>query len=399
MNTLKRPKAATGSIILIVGILLIAANLRAPVTGIAPLLETIRATFGLRITATGALMTLPLLAFALVSPFAVLLAREYGLERSLFLALVLIAAGIGLRLIERVWCLFLGTGIIGAGIAVANVLLPSLLKRDFPNRIATMTSAYALAAGLSAAVASSSAVPLAALPGFGWGRSLGAMILLPFVAMVIWLPQLAKHTAPAKGTATPPHGGRTWRSALAWQVTLFLGLNSIIYYTVITWLPAILTDAGYSIATAGSLHGLSQLATAVPGLIVGPIVGRLKDQKALAFGLSAFTGLSVLGLILSPQNAVLWVVAFGASAGAVFILGLAFISLRSANAHQAAALSAMAQFVGYLLAAVAPPVIGQLRHDFGSWTVPLSVCIALCAVMAIIGLLAGRAQHMFNKAP
>jgi cyanate permease len=162
----------------------------------------------------------------------------------------------------------------------------------------------------------------------------------------------------------PPHGGRTWRSALAWQVTLLLGLNSIIYYTVITWLPAILTDAGYSIATAGSLHGLSQLATAIPGLIVGPIVGRLKDQKALAFGLSAFTGLSVLGLILSPQIAVLWVVAFGASAGAVFILGLAFISLRSANAHQAAALSAMAQFVGYLLAAVAPPVIGSTSSRF-----------------------------------
>ncbi|OYU91679.1 MAG: MFS transporter [Bradyrhizobiaceae bacterium PARB1] len=385
-----------GSLMLIAGILLISANMRAPITGIAPLLETIRTTFGLATTEAGALTTLPLLAFALTSPFAVLLAREYGLERSLFIALVMTAVGIALRSVGRVEYLFLGTAVIGVGIAIANVLLPSLLKRDFPHKVAAMTSAYALTAGLFAAIASSLAVPIATLPGSGWGWALGAIIVLPLAAMAVWLPQLTKHTAPAKGTATPPHGGRIWRSGLAWQVTLFLGCNSMIYYTVIAWLPTILTDAGYSTAAAGSLHGISQLATAAPGLFLGAIIGRLRDQRALAFGFAITTGLSVLGFVVFPQTAVIWAITFGCSSSAVFILGLAFVSMRAANAHQAAGLSAMAQFVGYLLAATAPPIIGLLHDRLDSWTAPLITCSVVCGVMAVIGMLAGRSRHIFE---
>nr|WP_314071841.1 MFS transporter [uncultured Roseococcus sp.] len=376
--------------LLIAGILLIAANLRAPITAIAPVLGMIGDAFGLGAVEAGVLTTLPLLVFAVVSPFSALLAREYGLERSLFAALLLIAGGIVLRSLGPVWSLFLGTAVIGVGIAIANVLLPSLLKRDFPDRIASLTGAYALAAGVVAALASTTAVPIANLPGSGWNWALGAMLVFPLAAIALWIPQLADHTPPARGTMAPPHGGRIWRSALAWQVTIFFGLNSLIYYVIIAWLPAMMMEAGYSAGAAGSLHGVSQLATAIPGLLFGPLVTRLKDQKAIALGVTATTAAALLGLLLLPGQAALWTVLFGCGSGASFILGLALISLRTSSAHQAAALSGMSQCVGYLVASSAPPLAGFLHERTGSWSTPLALCLALCGVMAFFGYRAGR---------
>ncbi|OTP66221.1 CynX/NimT family MFS transporter [Caballeronia sordidicola] len=380
--------------LLIVGILLIAANLRAPFTGVAPLLGLIRANADLTTTEAGMLITLPLLAFAIVSPFAARVAREYGLERSLFAALVLIGAGIAVRSTGTVWCLYLGTAIIGGGIALGNVLLPSLLKRDFPDKTATLTSAYALTMGVGAAIASAIAVPLAQVFNSDWRLVIGAFIVLPIVTALIWLPQLRNRTSPLRDTATPPHGGEVWRSALAWQVTLFLGLNSFVYYVAVSWLPAILHDAGFSSDKAGSLHGVLQLATAVPGLLLLPVVRKLKDQRVAAFIASTISAIGLLGLLLAPSMAMLWIIFFGIGAGAAIILGLAFVSLRASNSHQAAALSGMSQCVGYLLAAAGPPLVGQLHDASRNWNVALAICAALCLVMALLGLFAGRAAHI-----
>jgi CP family cyanate transporter-like MFS transporter len=378
-------------VLLIAGILLIAANLRAPITGIAPLLEMIRSNFHLGTSAAGMLITLPLLAFAIVSPFAALLAKEYGLERSLFAALALITAGIIVRSVGPVWCLYLGTWIIGSGIAIGNVLLPSLLKRDFPTQVATLTAVYAFTMGGTAALSSAIAIPLAEWSGLGWRFAMGALVLLPLISAVVWLAQLRKRSPPAASTTTPPHGGRVWHSALAWQVTLFLGLNSFVYYVTISWLPAILRDAGYSAEQAGSLHGLLQLATAVPALLLVPVVRRLKDQRLAAFSSSLITMTGLVGLLLAPAWATLWTILLGLGTGAAIILALAFVSLRAANSRQAAALSGMAQCIGYLLAAVGPALVGALHDTFGGWGWPLGLCALLCVAMAWAGLLAGRA--------
>jgi CP family cyanate transporter-like MFS transporter len=379
---------------LVAGILLFATNLRAPITGVAPLLDMIQSSLGLGTTAAGMLITLPLLAFAVVSPFAALLAKEYGLERSLFIALVLIGMGILVRSTGPVWSLYLGTWIIGSGIAIGNVLLPSLLKRDFPERIATLTAVYALTMGCVAAISSAIAIPLARFSGLGWRLGIAMFVILPLVSAVIWLPQLGSRTAPAQGTATPPHGGRVWHSALAWQVTLFLGLNSFVYYVTVSWLPTILRDAGYSPEHAGSLHGALQLATAVPALVLVPVVRHLKDQRLAAFSSSIVTMIGLLGLLLAPEWATIWTVLVGIGTGAAIILGLAFVSLRASSAHEAAALSGMAQCIGYLLAALGPTLVGWLHSDLGGWGVPLGLCAALCLVMALFGLLAGRAIYI-----
>ncbi|WP_338879676.1 MFS transporter [Achromobacter veterisilvae] len=385
----KRP--AGNPLLLIAGILCIATALRAPITGVPPLIGMLREQLGLNSTAAGMLITLPLLAFAVVSLFAAGLARRHGLERTLFAALLLIAGGIGVRTLGPAWSLYLGTAVIGAGIAIGNVLLPSLLKRDFPQRVAGLTSAYVLTMSLAAGLASAIAIPLANLSDATWRFSTGCLLLIPVVGVLLWLPQLANHTAPAASTAHAPHGGRLWRSPLAWQVTLYLGINSFVFYVGVSWLPAILREAGYTAERAGTLHGLLQLMSAAPALFLAPVVRRMKDQRAAAFCSAAASFAAMLGLIAAPGWATLWIVLLGLGTGGGIILGLAFVGLRASHAQQAAALSGMAQCVGYLFAATGPALMGAMHDALGGWDVALGVCAALCVAMAIAGLYAGRA--------
>ncbi|EOG5939157.1 CynX/NimT family MFS transporter [Salmonella enterica subsp. enterica serovar Mississippi] len=392
MTTALSPRGKQGAL-LIAGILMIATTLRVTFTGAAPLLETIRTDYGLSTAQTGLLTTLPLLAFALVSPLAAGIARRFGMERSLFAAMLLICAGIALRSLPSAALLFAGTAIIGCGIALGNVLLPGLIKRDFSQHVARLTGAYSLTMGAAAALGSALVVPLA-LHGFGWRGALLMLMLFPLLAFLIWLPQWRTTRTANLSSSRALHERGIWRSPLAWQVTLFLGLNSLIYYVIIGWLPTILISHGYSEAQAGSLHGLLQLATAAPGLAIPLILHRFNDQRWIAVLVSLLCAVGAAGLWFVPGQAVIWTLLFGFGSGATMILGLTFISLRASSAHQAAALSGMAQSVGYLLAACGPPVMGKLHDASGSWYLPLSGVTVLAIVMAIFGLYAGRDREI-----
>ena len=387
------PSAGRRNLLLIAGILLIATTLRVTFTGAAPLLDAIRSEYGLTTAQTGLLTTLPLLAFGLVSPLAAGVARRFGIERSLLLAMILICLGVGLRSLPFVSLLFIGTAIIGCGIALGNVLLPGLIKRDFSQHVAKMTGAYSLTMGGAAALGSAMVVPLA-LAGLGWRGALLMLMAFPLLALFIWLPQARRQvTAPLTGSGAI-HNRGIWRSALAWQVTLFLGINSLVYYVIIGWLPAILQSIGYSEAQAGSLHGLLQLATAAPGLAIPLILHRLKDQRGIAVLVALMCAVSALGLWFLPGQAVLWTLIFGFGSGATMILGLTFIGLRASSAHQAAALSGMAQTVGYLLAACGPPVMGKIHDANGDWHIPLIAVALISIAMAVFGALAGRDREI-----
>ena len=387
------PSAGRRPLLLIAGILLIATTLRVAFTGAAPLLDAIRSEYGLTTSQTGLLTTLPLLAFGLVSPLAAGVARRFGIERSLLLAMILICLGIGLRSLPFVSLLFIGTAVIGCGIALGNVLLPGLIKRDFSQHVAKMTGAYSLTMGGAAALGSAMVVPLA-LAGLGWRGALLTLMVFPLLALFVWLPQSRRQaTAPLTGSGAI-HNRGIWRSALAWQVTLFLGINSLVYYVIIGWLPAILQSIGYSEAQAGSLHGLLQLATAAPGLAIPLILHRLKDQRGIAVLVALMCAVSALGLWFLPGQAVLWTLIFGFGSGATMILGLTFIGLRASSAHQAAALSGMAQTVGYLLAACGPPVMGKIHDANGDWHIPLIAVALISIAMAIFGALAGRDREI-----
>ncbi|EDB2746599.1 CynX/NimT family MFS transporter [Salmonella enterica] len=392
MTTALSPRGKQGAL-LIAGILMIATTLRVTFTGAAPLLETIRSDYGLSTAQTGLLTTLPLLAFALVSPLAAGIARRFEMERSLFAAMLLICAGIALRSLPSAALLFAGTAIIGCGIALGNVLLPGLIKRDFSQHVARLTGAYSLTMGAAAALGSALVVPLA-LHGFGWRGALLMLMLFPLLAFLIWLPQWRTTRSANLSSSRALHERGIWRSPLACQVTLFLGLNSLIYYVIIGWLPTILISHGYSEAQAGSLHGLLQLATAAPGLAIPLILHRFNDQRWIAALVSLLCAVGAAGLWFVPGQAVIWTLLFGFGSGATMILGLTFIGLRASSAHQAAALSGMAQSVGYLLAACGPPVMGKLHDASGSWYLPLSGVTVLAIIMAIFGLYAGRDREI-----
>ncbi|VEC77319.1 cyanate transporter [Raoultella ornithinolytica] len=387
------PSTGRRHLLLIAGILFIASTLRVTFTGAAPLLDAIRADYGLSTAQTGMLTTLPLLAFGLVSPLAAGVGRRLGIERSLLVALVLICLGIGLRSLPSTALLFGGTAIIGCGIALGNVLLPGLIKRDFSQHVARMTGAYSITMGGAAALGSAMVVPLA-LAGFGWHGALLMLMVFPLLALLVWLPQTRKTaTAPLTGSGAM-HNRGIWRSALAWQVTLFLGINSLVYYVIIGWLPAILQSLGYSEAQAGSLHGLLQLATAAPGLAIPLILHRLKDQRAIAIIVALMCAISACGLWFWPGQAVVWTLVFGFGSGATMILGLTFIGLRANSAHQAAALSGMAQTIGYLLAACGPPLMGKIHDANGDWQILLLAVALISVVMALFGALAGRDREI-----
>ncbi|WP_108652388.1 MFS transporter [Dongshaea marina] len=392
------------SVGLLIGIILIAISLRSPITGVGPLLEQIRLQLDLSATQAGWLTTLPLLAFALFSPIATMLGRKRGLEQALMLSLMLLLVGILVRSWGTVSTLFGGTLIIGGGIAISNVLLPGLIKRDFPGKITTITAIYTLTMGVGSFISASMAIPLMQVAESarltfipGWAFSLGGILIFPIIGIVIWLPQLKKHTAPARDTPEIESHGYLWRSPIAWQVTLFLGLNSLLMYIFICWLPTILVDSGYSESQAGFIHGLLQLFTALPAFILIPLMARVKDKRAICMMMPLMAFASITGLLLAPSMAILWASIFGFGAGGGFILALALVSLRTTCAHQAAGLSGMAQLVSYLLAAAGPVTMGSLHEQQGSWTLPLILCLGCTLAWFAMSLFASKSSLLTRE--
>ncbi len=376
--------------ILVIGIILMAANFRAPITGIAPVLDSIIASFSLTSAQAGFLTTIPLLGFALISPLAPKVAKHLGLETALFIALTLIAIGSFTRLIDEKSVLFVGTAVIGVGIAIGNVLLPSLIKRDFPQKVALMTSAYVLSMGIIGGGFSALVIPLTRWHQMGWQMSLALFGIVTVVSAIIWLPQLKYKTKPDTSATQSGSGRKIWQHALAWQVTFFMGSNSLFTYIIVGWLPSVLVEAGYSSEKAGAIHGLFLIATAVPGLILVPLLAKLKDQRLPAIALAGIAGFCSLGLIFMPELALVWTLLMGFSSGSCFILGLSFISLRSNHSLQAASLSGMAQCVGYSLAATGPMLAGYFHEVSGDWTTAIWICAFANFLGALMGIGCGR---------
>ncbi|MTI15986.1 MFS transporter [Rhodobacteraceae bacterium RKSG542] len=398
-------KTTTRNLLLFAGIMAIALNLRAPLAAIGPLLGFIQSDLGLTATQAGLLTTFPLITFAIFSPVATALALKYGLEVSLKVALAFILAGTVLRTTGSQTALFTGTLIIGAGIAIANVLLPSIVKRDFPHKYGEMTSLYALVMGAGSFIIACIAVPLVDVAKENavtvvpqWAFPLALMAVIPLAAMLLWLPQLKNRNAAAQNQNGRTSKRKLLRSPAAWLITLYLAINSLITYVMFSWLPTIVVDAGFTPEQAGYVHGAMQLATAVPGIVMIPLMSRFQDKRPLAFCLCSLNLISLLGLMLLPSFAFFWALTFGFGIGAVFILGLSLFGIRTAHPQEAAALSGLSQFIGYLLAAVGPTLIGLLYQSSGSWTLPLSVCCGLAALLCAISLGAARSTPI-SKVP
>jgi CP family cyanate transporter-like MFS transporter len=377
---------------MIAGFLLIAANLRAALTSVGPVVETIRADLGLTGGEAGFIGTLPLLTFAAVSPQVPRLARRVGTDQMLWIALALLTAGIVLRSVPVDALLWAGTVLLGVAIAICNVLMPSLIKRDFPGHVSAATGVYTTVIGIVASTAAGVAVPLAdVLPG-GWRTALGCWAGFVLIALAVWTPQITRRRGTSAGETE--RAAMPWRSLLAWECAAFMSLSACGFYTVLSWYPSVLHSYGATETTAGWLLFVYQIMGVLMSIVMPLVLSRLRDQRAVAFISALIAMVGYLGLLLVPGLAVVWVVLTGIGAGAVFFLALSFFSLRAADPRSSAALSGMGQALGYLVAAVGPVLFGVLHDATGSWRVPLAVLVGVAAVHAVIGLRAGRDAHV-----
>jgi CP family cyanate transporter-like MFS transporter len=376
----------------LIGILLIAANLRAPITSLGPVLSEVQQFFGLTPGAAGLLNALPLLIFACASPLAPWLTRSLGLERALFGALCLIAAGCLIRASGAYSGLWLGTLLIGIGIAVANVLVVPLVKRDFPHHTAMCVGLYAATMALIAALGSGLAAPLSELSAYSWKLSLGVWFVLAMVAIVCWWPQLRSSSALA--LSKPAAMGRSvWLSPIAWQVSMFMALQTVVFYTLIDWFPAMAGSSGISATQAGAYLFAYQAIAVIANLCTSVAIKRLSDQRMMGLICSLAIVIGVSGLICAPSLSLVWLLFAGVGAGMSMVTCLTLFGLRARDHHQASALSGMGQCIGYGLGASGPFLAGWLHEAWGSWNAPLVVLLVAASLQVVFAVLAGRDRY------
>jgi CP family cyanate transporter-like MFS transporter len=381
---------------LLIGLLLIAANLRAAITSVGPVLGDIRADLGISAVTASVLISIPLIAFGLFSPVAPMIAARLGIERTLGAALIVLAVGI----IARSWpgqvTLWAGTVLLGLAIALINVLLPALVKRDYPSRVGAVTGTYSAVQSGVAAIAAGVAVPIADVSQNGWRLSLGIWAALALIAFAVFLPQLRRSSRPvpvrrrSEGGHAAKRYRSPWSAALAWQVTLFMGLQSTIYYTVVTWWPAVEQAGGVSAAVAGWHQFTYQIFGLAGTILCAATISRLRDQRPIAIAVSVLMFAGILGQLLDPAFGLLWISLIGLGSGGSIVLALALLGLRTHHHGQSAALSGMAQSIGYLLAATGPIAISVLHDATNAWAVPLVVMLGVVVAQVVFGILGSR---------
>lgn len=381
-------RAGLGAALLTALVFAVALNLRPALTSVGPVLPHLGADLGLNEGMQGVLGAVPLVALAVVSPLVFHPARRFGLERALLAALVGIVVGLVVRSYAGGVGLWLGTAVLGCAIAVGNVVVPTVLKRDYGRNLPRATSLYSACITIGAAVASVAAFPLAA--EIGWRGSLVVWAIPAAVVAVLWLPRVRSGPVVPDEPVRPSGTRRSvWRQPTAWLVTAFMGLQSTHFFVVVTWLPTIGLATGRSAAEGGVLLFAFQLAALVGVLAVPRLVrGTNVLPAALAATIPMLIGL--IGLMVLPWYSLGWVVIAGAGSGAALVVGLTLISMRGRDEHETTQLSGMAQSIGYLLAAIGPVVAGVLAEITGGWTAGLLMLTGLATAQLVVSFAVGK---------
>jgi CP family cyanate transporter-like MFS transporter len=389
--------------LLVAGISALALNLRAAITSLPPVFPELAASLHLSGAELAVLAATPALCFGLFSGFAAPLSRRLGEERVLGAALVLLAAGLLLRGALPGALLFPGTVLAGAAIALMNVLLPSLVKRRRPEAAGRLIGSYLLLLSGGAVVASLIAVPVFRAAGSSaWAvrLTLGMWALPAVAAAVSWLPQLRYRTVPQQGRGGASGVLAMARHLLAWQVTAFMGLQSLSYYATLSWFPTLLRERGISAAHAGDLLALMNFGNAVTALLLPMLAHRVADQRWLVAVAVLATGGGLTGAAFAPAgSAAAWMLLLGLGQGGTLGLAIFFTVARSPDPATAASLSAFSQAAGYLVASTGPLLLGFLHAVTGSWTVPVLALLGVAVGQLISGWLAGRARTLAAPVP
>ncbi|WP_435870989.1 CynX/NimT family MFS transporter [Micromonospora musae] len=401
-STPTRPSGpVAGAALVLVGMLLVALNLRAAITSLGALLDEVRDGMGLSGAMAGVITTLPAIAFGVFGALTPRLVRRYSPPRLLAAAMVLLAAGQLVRVGTTSTVVFLvGSATALAGVAVANVLLPLLVKQYFPHRIGLVTGAYSMTLTAGAATAAATTVPIAHLLG-SWRAGLAVWAGLAAVAVLPWLPLALRRgtTRRAAATTTEPTPARIRpaRTRLGWAMAVYFGTQSLSAYAIMGWLAQLFRDAGFQPEQAGLLlAGVTALGVPI-ALLMPTFAGRLRSLRPLMLALSAAMAIAYVGVALAPhRGALLWVVllAIGQSA---FPLALAIIGMRARTTEGTVALSAFTQSTGYLIAAIGPLLVGILYQATGGWTVPIGFLAVALVVQTAAGMIIARPRHVEDE--
>lgn len=395
---------------MLVGIVLSALSLRTAVTVLTPLLDTIGAEFGFGSTIIGVFGTAPTAAFAAFGAVTPSVAHRIGLERTALVAMLLAAAGSLTRaMTDQTWTLLLLSLVALGGMGMGNVVLPPLVKRYFGDRVGPMSTAYIVALQVGTMIPALLAVPVANLAG--WRVSIGSWALLAAAAAVPWVvvllaerrqgnPLRSVHDRAVTGTDEAPEladhapSGRVWRSPIAWGLATMFGMTSLITYSLFTWLPKILVDAGASPAFGGAMVAMFAGIGLGAALVMPAIAVRMANPFPVVVGCGVLFCAGFVGLYLAPMHlTVLWILAIGLGPS-TFPMSLTMINLRTRTPGGSAALSGFSQGVGYTVACLGPVLFGVLHEMTGSWLAPFALLGAAVLAMVVGGFAACRPRML-----
>jgi CP family cyanate transporter-like MFS transporter len=383
------------AVLAFIGLILVALNLRPALSSIGPVLRLVGDSYALSSTALGILTTLPVLFLGLAAPLAPKLAGRLGIERTVLAVLAVLALALLVRPYSGLAGLLTGTAIAGGCIGIIGVLLPGIVKRDFPNRASLMTGIYTAALCSGAAIAAGTTELLRELFDQQWRPALAFWLVPAVIAFVAWWFQLSDKRLGVK--SEKPRGKSIYRDRLAWQIALYMGLQSSLAYAVFGWLPTILQDRGISAVEAGLALSVSILAQVVSAVAAPLIASQMRDQRAMIFLVMLLVVASLAGCIYGPMDQMwLWVVLLGLGQGGSFSLALTLLAVRARDVEGAGRLSGMAQSLGYIMAAFGPLLVGVLRDLFGGWQAAGGFLIAIGLGAALAGLSAGRDAYVLD---
>lgn len=386
--------------LVLVGIVVLAFNLRPAAVSVGPVLDEITGGLSMSPTQTGLLTTLPVFCFATMGALAPRISGLVGVHRTTLAALVLVSVGLFLRSRVDEVALFLALSFVAlAGMAVANVLLPSLVKLHFPDRIGLVTALYSTALAIGLTSASVLTVPLSGEDAAGlldWRNGLTTWAFTAVVAALPWI-ALVRHDRRTAGGPAAFGAGAVARTRIGWLMAVFFGLQSLQAYSIFGWTAQVYRDAGFSAQDAGLLLGATTGISIPLSFLVPALTTKLRDPRILLSVVMAFYPLGYLGLILSPADGALaWAIALGIGTS-TFPFILTLIGMRSRTPEGTAALSGFTQSVGYLIAVVGPFSVGALYGASDGWSLPLSLLLALCIPQYLVGLAASRPAYVEDQ--
>ncbi|MGW7927147.1 CynX/NimT family MFS transporter [Staphylococcus xylosus] len=380
----------------ILAIVFIASTLRAPLTSVGPVVDEIKQVMEINNSVAGILTTIPLIIFAIVSPFVSKVTARLTMSRTILYSTMLLIVALYLRIAGDFTLFLIGTVILGIAIAFGNVVLPSYVKWYFPMQIGLATGIYSGTMNFTAGLGGGLSFPLSEITPLGFRLSLSFWILFAIIAIILWIPKARKGVQLEKATAIAEQQDRPkkvtiTKSKLAWMVALTMGFQSMVFYTVVAWVPSILVDRGLDPSTAGYLLMLNQFSQ-VPMTFTFPIIAsKLKDQRILVV---IITALFLVGFSLFfTQSLVLLIIGIiiaGLAMGACFSLCMTFFSIRARTSDGSISLSGFGQSVGYLIAAVGPFLIGYLHDATESWDSGIIALIVMSVLFFIFGYPAAK---------